>query len=473
MIRSIPIPKKCTWRTTVFGMIVALVFASLGLLAPRPVHAATLTVTSSGDGNDTNLGDGLCDANPMPNAQSCTLRAAIQQAHVLVGADTINFGIPDDPGLPGLEVKTIVPDSELPAIEDRVTINGYTQPGASKNKLAKGTNAVLKIELNGENAGGSADGLSISASDSTITGLVINRFGNRGIVIDGSRTRTAPTDNKVKGNFIGTDPSGTLDYPSGTQDFGNSIGVAVQSTSEGTSGNIIGGFRPEPRNLISGNNLAGVKISLEASGNVVVGNLIGTKKDGNAALGNGDGVWINGGGALDGVGASDNRVGGDTAAGGANTIAFNSGDGVKITGAYPVRNRILRNSVFGNGALGIDLSDDGQTPNDTDDPDTGPNNLQNYPTLSSAENSGGTTTVEGTLNSISNEAFMLRFFRNASNTDQGATFIGQENVTTNAQGDGDFTFSPDNKVLVGSNITATVTDSGGNTSEFSVPKEVE
>ena len=49
----------------------------------------------------------------------------------------INFNIP------GGGIQTISPTSALPAITEPITINGYTQPGASANTLAVGTNAVL------------------------------------------------------------------------------------------------------------------------------------------------------------------------------------------------------------------------------------------------------------------------------------------------------------------------------------------
>jgi hypothetical protein len=337
-----------------------------------------------------------------------------------------------------------------------VTINGYTQPGASSNTLTNGTNAVLKIELNGENAGDSASGLWIRASDSVIKGLVINRFDAAGIQI-GTADAIDQQDNRVVGNFIGTDPSGTLDR-------GNSNrGVIV--FSEGTSNNTIGGLRPEPRNVISGNDGGGVGIFTSAANNRVVGNLIGTEKDGTTALNN-----VNSGVRIDG-GASDNIVGGDSAAGGANTIAFNSGDGVTVDNG--TGNLILRNSIYLNGDLGIDLADDGVTSNDPGDEDIGPNNHQNYPVLASAENAGGETTIKGELNSGSGDDFTIRFFSNPPNTDQGKRFIGQKNVTANANGNVSFTFKPANKVLAGQDITATVTNvTTHDTSEFSAPEKV-
>jgi hypothetical protein len=133
---------------------------------------------------------------------------------------------------------------------------------------------------------------------------------------------------------------------------------------------------------------------------------------------------------------------------------------------------ILRNSIFSNEDLGIDLDNDGVTPNDLGDGDTGTNNLQNYPVLSSAENAGGDTTIEGALNSKPNETFMVRFFSNPSGN-EGKKYIGAKSVTTNLNGNVAFTFKPANKVPVGHRVTATVTrNSTNDTSEFSAPEEV-
>src|SRR5215203_7457037 len=71
-------------------------------------------------------------------------------------------------------VHTISPTSPLPLITEPVIINGYSQAGSSANTLAKGTNAVLTIELDGSKAGSAADGLSINAKNTVVKGLVIN-----------------------------------------------------------------------------------------------------------------------------------------------------------------------------------------------------------------------------------------------------------------------------------------------------------
>jgi CSLREA domain-containing protein len=423
-------------KAKVLVVVLGILFASLGLLAANPAYAVTLTVNNTAD-----PGDGDCNPNG-----GCTLREAINEANATT-ADTIRFDIS------GGGVKTITPTSRFPIISERLTIDGYSQPGAKSNSLTTGTNAVLKIELNGVDAGVTSEALRIRASDCVIKGLVINRFGGNSISIGypGFEVR----NNKVVGNFIGTDPSGLMARPNGA-------GVALIS-DPGTSDNTIGGSRPAGRNLISGNDLSGVLI-VGGRDNAIFGNLIGTAKNGTDALGNsGDGVRMFAGQG----GATENIVGGtlpDTA----NTIAFNGEDGVQVENDTSVGNGILRNSIYSNDEQGIDLGNDGATANDEDDLDPGPNNLQNKPDLTSAENSGGETTVEGTLNSLSNRNFRVRFYSNPSGN-EGKKYIGaKSNVKTKANGNISFTFKPENKVPAGRTITATATrGSTGDTSEFS------
>ena len=234
-------------------LLVALVSM---MLAARPAHATTFTVNSTAD-----PGSGGC------NSTECTLREAIGVANRVEGADIIRFNIP------GEGVKTIKSTTGL-TITDAVTIDGYTQPGASPNTLEQGTNAKIMIELDG--TGGVAEALGILGDDVVVRGLAINRYGASAVVILGS-------NNKVEGNFIGTDPSGT-------QALGNRIaGVTVVKPNLGAGGasNTIGGTSPAQRNLISGNVRHGVELGSGAQDNFVLGNLIGTDKSGTAPLGNG------------------------------------------------------------------------------------------------------------------------------------------------------------------------------------------
>jgi CSLREA domain-containing protein len=462
----------------------------------QPV-GATFTVTTA-----TDLGNGVCDSE-------CTLREAINTSNQIPGLlrNTIRFNIP------GSGVQTITPISVLPPITRPVTIDGYTQPGSSPNTLATGDNAVLKVQLNGTNVPG-ANGLAISGTsgNSLIRGLVINRFGT-GVAISGDTV-----GNRIEGNFIGTDPTGTIDR-------GNELNAV--SIDNGATENVIGGTTPAARNVLSGNGASNVVV-VGSNVNKVQGNYIGTDKSGTKSLGNGShgvflsgssgtqiggssagarnilsgnsnsGIFIssgtgikvlgnrigttaNGTGALgnDGAGVflqgSDHAVG-DGTSGGSNTIAFNGLDGVLADGAASTGNRISRNSIFSNAGLGIDLSGgfedaSGNTANDAGDEDSGPNGLQNKPVLTSAKNSSTKTTITGTTNGGREATYLIQFFSSPSGN-EGKKFIGQKSVTTSTAGNASFTFSPATVVAAGQTVTATATDASGNTSEFSAPRTV-
>jgi CSLREA domain-containing protein len=413
--------------------------------------AATFTVNTASD-----TGNGACDG-------TCTLREAIDASNAVLGQipNTIKFNIP------GSGVQTITPSSPLPAITRPVVVDGFTQPGAFPNTLATGgTNAALKIELNGTNT--SRAGLEIlGTSNSVIRGLVINRFAGSEIRLGGA------TDNRIEGNFLGTDPTGTLDSPI------KGLGVSV----EGSNRNTVGGTTPAARNLISGND-EGIEFNSGSQGNGALGNIIGTTASGTAPLGNE--FW---GVAMFSTFTSNNKIGDGTAAG-ANTIAFNGTDGIEVdSNDSETGNRISRNSIFSNGGLGIDLiggteTDDTNisTPNDGDNPntpqvdpdaDTGANGLQNKPVLSSAKTSSTKTTITGKLNSTPGKTFKIQLFSNPSDQNEGKRFVGQKSVTTDGSGNATFTFSPASKVAVGQTITATATKaSTGDTSEFSAPRTV-
>ena len=173
-------------RGVLFQMVLALAVA-LGTLLPLTNQVAlavsSFTVTNT---NDSGVG---------------SLRQAILDANANPGLDNINFAIP------GAGPHTIQPTSGLPTITDPVIIDGYTQPGASLNTNGPGlgSNAVLKIELDGSNAGAGASGLTITAGNSTVQGLVINRFGQNGVLLG------TKGGNVLEGNFIGTDVTGTVD----------------------------------------------------------------------------------------------------------------------------------------------------------------------------------------------------------------------------------------------------------------------
>ncbi len=411
-----------TTATTTTRAAAVLAFFGVVLLAfffdIRLAHAETFTVNSTGDAEDQAPG-GVCNTAPFPvgTEPECTLRAAIQEANATTTADTISFNIG------GSGVKIISPaSSSLPAITQPVTIDGYSEPGATENTETQPgkTNAVLKIQLRGSSTSSGSSGLTvfIGVSDTVIRGLAISNFGT-GITLLGSGS-----GNRIEGNFIGADPSGV-------SAVGNGDGVQFSVAN----GSTLGGTSPDKRNLISGNENFGVWLEGSSSGNGIEGNLIGTDRNG-GALGNGD-------------------------------------TGVLLSSSGSAGNRILSNSISSNGALGIDLGLNGVTANDPGDADTGPNNLQNFPVLTRATTSRRGAAIRGRLNSTPNTTFTLQLFSNPRGENEGKKLIAQRKVTTDAAGNASF-FVRLGRGAVGAGqfVTATATDPGGNTSEFSARRRV-
>jgi hypothetical protein len=270
----------------------------LELLETRELPSATIfAVNTTADSGAGSLRQALLDANANP------------------GADIIQFNIG------GGGVQTIQPLSPLPAISDPVTIDGSTQPGYSGTPL---------IELNGMNAGtgGNAFGLYIAAGNCTVRGLAIDQFAGPGIQLTGGG------GNVIAGNYIGTDANG---------DAGLSNGGGVNIA--GSSGNTIGGAAPGDGNVISGNTGGyGIGINgIGATGNLVQGNLIGTTVNGAAALANYAGVVIS-------SGATNNTIGGNTAAA-RNIVSGNNVIGIWITNAG-TSNNVIEGDYVGTDVTG-------------------------------------------------------------------------------------------------------------------------
>jgi hypothetical protein len=492
-------------RGALAATIVAAAFVvpplAAGLVAP-PAHASTTFLVTNT--NDSGAG---------------SLRQAILDANATTDADAIKFAIP------GTGVQTIKPSTPLPPITRPVTIDGYTQKDAHPNTKTVGDDAVLKVELDGINVPND-NGLEISTSDgSVIRGLVINRFGE-GVFVHGDSVA-----NRIEGNFIGTNPTGTLDK-------GNNFdGVSIDG---GASENVVGGATPDKRNVISGNSDGGgIGVFVGNSINRVQGNYVGTDKSGTKDLGNnfgginvidasgtmvggttaasrnvvsgnddvgitivhsqatkllGNRIGTTAGGAgalgndLEGVnisGSSGTLLGDGTTAG-SNTVAFNGRDGINVNGTTAEGNQISHNSIFSNAGLGVDLTGPGElavttsipTKNDAGDTDSGPNNLQNKPVISSATTGPLKTTIKGKLDSTpstttAKKTFTIEFFSNPTDTNEGKKFIGETTVTTSVDGLASFTLTPAAKVAVGRTITATATNSSTHdTSEFSAPRTV-
>lgn len=288
---------------------------------------------------------------------------------------------------------------------------------------------------------------------------VISDSGSQGVKIEGAGS----AGNSVRGNYIGTDNTGT-------EDLGNfSEGVFIGFAA---TGNVVGGTTAGARNVISGNDAGGVEIFGAGTAlNVVQGNFIGTAATGSGNVGNNYvGVQIFGG-------ASNNVIGG-TATGAGNLIARNGNSGVVISDAGSTGNSVQANSIFANGGLGIDLGTiDTVQGNDLNDGDSGPNDLLNFPVLTLARLNAGNLRIVGSINTELGKSLRIEFFASPtadpSGFGEGARFLGFVVVDTNAGNTANFNVLLGSAgVLNGQVITATATDDDGNTSEFSLAKTV-
>ena len=151
-----------------------------------------------------------------------------------------------------------------------------------------------------------------AAADNLIVGNVIS--GNRSGI---SLWQVAATRNRIEGNFIGTDVTGT-------QILSNAWwGVVLDNAATNT----IGGVTPAARNVISGNGLNGISIGNPTGvGNLVLGNFVGTDVTGMNAIPNGQGINI---------GGTNNVIGGTLPAA-RNLISGNRGSGITVGASWSV-----------------------------------------------------------------------------------------------------------------------------------------
>jgi len=393
----------------------------------------------------------------------------------------------------GAQYNVIGGDSE----EERNVISanvwgGIGIGGASDNTIVGnylGTDASGMIALGNveRGMGINGSGMDLEAARNVIRDNLISGNGTNGIDLYGAAT----TDNTVIGNLIGTDATGMAALGNASQGIwvggrahhntiggttaearntisANFIGIAIEEfdgppdnivvngnyigtdvTGAGDLGNSLQGVRivdsPDNRigaatagagNVISGNDGIGVFIAgTGASGNQVQGNHIGTDVTGTAYLGNSSGglsIWS----------APSNTIGG-TAAGEGNVIAFNYGDGVRVYGTSTTGETIRRNSIHSNGGKGIENTDGG-------------NGELAPPIIDSVAGS-----VSGHTNPKCYPCTVEVF---SDNEDEGRIYHGS--AATNDDATGTWSYPG---AVTGPNITATITDASGNTSEFSLP----
>ena len=446
-----------------------------GLTQPGASGASwppTLKIVLSGNNAGANA-DGLAFEHPADNS---TVRGLVINQFSNAG---IRF------------VATFTADPITPGVENGSIHGNFIGTDVTgTSRLGNGTGILIEHSETGGNqvGGGTTETRNVISGN----GTGINMWRSKG---------GAP--NRVEGNFIGTDVTGTVDLGNTT------YGVVAGTGAPKSFGSIVvGGTTAGARNIISGNDQDGLAVTTVS----VLGNYIGTDVTGTARLGNGgNGVTINNASGIQGnvisanagagvkttifgfqTGIQGNLIGTDVTGtlnlGNGldgvwltdftqfavigkffdtpepvmpNVIAFNQRDGVRIEGPNCLHNVINYNSIFANGGLGINLNADGVTRNDSDDSDSGTNGLQNFPVLTSAVSNGSTTKIQGTLKSTPNFKHTIQFFSNfavdPTTYGEGQAWLADLEVTTDGSGHATIDKDLPTSAIVGTLITATAT----------------
>ena len=286
----------------------------------------------------------------------------------------------------------------------------------------------------------------------SILNNVIAANGGHGIYMADGSTGIA-----IYGNTIGLAADRITPLPNGL----DGIRLGTSTTAGYASDNTIG--QPGNGNIISSNLENGIELINQSNFNTIQSNVIGLTVNGMPAGNTIDGVSISS--------ASNNLIGGNATSQG--NLITNNAKGVTIVSAPnnpAVGNSILTNAIYNNTSLGIDLNNDGITPNHATSPTQGPNNFQNFAVITSVAN--GSTVISGTLHSVPNETFRLQFFLNTVDrpgTTEGRQFLGETFVTTNGAGDASFSVTFPLTLSIGNVVSSTATRlSTGDTSEFSL-----
>lgn len=443
----------------VVGAVLSLPGCPEGPITPPGNSLAVTTLTDVADGDVASV-DALI---AVPGADGViSLREALLAVNASGGNRTIRFDVAGSIGpltpLPVLGADRITLDGQ-----DKITLDGGLRSGLDNGIEIISANCIVRnldvqrfpgdgivltgvfatgnriegcrIGTNGTTAlrnGRTGVRLRGGASNNTIGGTA-NNAGNLiagndqwGVVIESVSTGRS-TDNRVQGNFIGSNALGNLSVP-------NKLGgVLIADSSE----NLIGGTTAVSRNVITGNTGPGIEITgsinaLAARENVIQGNFIGTNASAAAGPGNVVGVRIVGQ-------VFDTLIGGTTEAEG-NTIAGHTDAGVSITTG--AGNSIRRNSIFDNNGTGIVLTN-------------------------AAANDGMPAPVITKLSPLTGTAepnAIVEFFVDADG--EGGFFT----IAATATAQGKFTLNGlDFSRFAGLDLTATATDRDGNTSEFSAP----
>ncbi|MDJ0557096.1 MAG: right-handed parallel beta-helix repeat-containing protein, partial [Microcoleaceae cyanobacterium MO_207.B10] len=355
-----------------------------------------LAVNTNGDQPDADPNDGVPDVDLTKEGLQITLRSAIEYANQNPGKDTVTFKIPAGNSL------TIKPKSALPTITESVVIDGNSQPG---------------INIDGSQAPVDTNGLTITGNDSIIKGLTIKGFQASENYLGGSGIVIQSSNNLIENNNVENNGA------SGVSIVGNITNNQIKENeifNNALNGVFISGSN---QNKIENNSIYGNEDGIDirnSNSNEIYGNKIGETA---TVYNRFNGIKI--------VNGNNNKIG-DVAAGKGNTIAFNQNSGLSI--ASGVGNSIRGNSIFGNGMEGIDLNDNNELDvNDNGDTDTGANQLQNYPVLTSVKPEKDFVSFKGNINGLPKQVYQLDFFAQQQ-VDSEQIYLGSFSVETDDTG---------------------------------------
>jgi CSLREA domain-containing protein len=219
------------------GWGVTLGITFLGVSLSASAQAATFTVDSPSDVRDANPGNGICETAPGNGV--CTLRAAIQEANALPGADEIILP-------PNTYLLTLV--AEL-AITGDLTIMGSRAAASiiDGNKILRPDSGVLRVNagvtvsINGvtisngrrvtNNGGGIYNSGALTLTNSIVSGNSVGSFGGGGIFSDNGTLIVSKTT--VSGNSAASFGGGIFSVSAGLSTLANST---VSSNSSGSHG---------------------------------------------------------------------------------------------------------------------------------------------------------------------------------------------------------------------------------------------
>lgn len=316
-----------------------------------------------------------------------------------------------------------------------------------------GTNAA------GDDLGNGGWGIATNGVGNVIgqpyAGNVVGFNDNGGVVLDFANDSAS-----VLSNWIGVDPTG--------RDIGNDgPGLVIRG-----DGNWVGGHAPEYANTIGNNAGHGIDVRQFSTYCKISGNYIGT-----------DVALADHGNAMAGIRLDDTfrcDVGSDELVTDAeipirrNVIAWNGGDGVRITqSGTGFRNAVRGNYFHENADEAIDLEDDGPTANDVGDYDGGANLRQNWPVLDPAHTAfdwpSGELDVRYRISSeTSQSAYPIRVDFYAASADGAAPgeWLGSDvYASADAMLDRDTTIVPAVPLVGDETIVAIATTDDGNSSE--------